>query len=108
MVETYGLPTIILNIDTAQNFAKGSARSIEQVSMYDILDKERELISKFGGHHMAAGMTLPIENIEQLSEALNRHMFEISRTEDISPRKTVDLVLDENDITVKIFATFKS
>ncbi|MEL0538803.1 single-stranded-DNA-specific exonuclease RecJ [Staphylococcus debuckii] len=101
VVETYGLPTIILNIDTAQNFAKGSARSIEQVSMYDILDKERELISKFGGHHMAAGMTLPIENIEQLSEALNRHMFEISRTEDISPRKTVDLVLDENDITVK-------
>ncbi|AYU55411.1 single-stranded-DNA-specific exonuclease RecJ [Staphylococcus debuckii] len=101
VVETYGLPTIILNIDTAQNFAKGSARSIEQVSMYDILDKERELISKFGGHHMAAGMTLPIENIEQLSEALNRHMFEISRTEDISPHKTVDLVLDENDITVK-------
>lgn len=101
VVETYGLPTIILNIDTAQNFAKGSARSIEQVSMYDILDKERELITKFGGHHMAAGMTLPIENIEQLSKALNRHMLEISRTEDISPRKTVDLVLDESDITVK-------
>ncbi|PWG67332.1 single-stranded-DNA-specific exonuclease RecJ, partial [Enterobacter mori] len=36
VVETYGLPTLILNIDEAQNHAKWSARSIEQVSMFDI------------------------------------------------------------------------
>lgn len=101
VVETFGLPTIILNIDTVQNFAKGSARSIEQVSMYDILDKERTLITKFGGHHMAAGMTLPIENIEKLREALNVHMAEISKEKDLSPRKKVDLLLDEAEITVK-------
>lgn len=104
IVETYGLPTIILNIDTAQDFAKGSARSIEQVSMYEILDKERSLISKFGGHHMAAGMTLPIESIEPLKAALNHHMEEIAQTEDLTPRKKVDLVLTESDITVKNIA----
>lgn len=101
IVETYGLPTIILNIDTAQDFAKGSARSIEQVSMYEMLDKERPLISKFGGHHMAAGMTLPIENIEKLKTALNAHMAELAKHEDLTPRKKVDLVLSESDITVK-------
>ena len=36
IVETYALPTLILNIDENQNHAKGSARSIEQVSMFDI------------------------------------------------------------------------
>ncbi|RIN70274.1 single-stranded-DNA-specific exonuclease RecJ, partial [Staphylococcus simulans] len=101
IVETYGLPTIILNIDTAQGFAKGSARSIEQVSMYEMLDKERPLISKFGGHHMAAGMTLPIENIGKLKKALNAHMAELAKHEDLTPRKKVDLVLSESDITVK-------
>lgn len=101
IVETFGLPTIILNIDTAQDFAKGSARSIEQVSMYEMLDKERPLISKFGGHHMAAGMTLPIENIEKLKAALNEHMDKLAKHEDLTPRKKVDLVLNESDITVK-------
>ena len=37
IVETYALPTLILNIDLEQNHAKGSARSIEQVSMFEIL-----------------------------------------------------------------------
>lgn len=101
IVESFGLPTIILNIDHTQDFAKGSARSIEQVSMYDILDHQRPLITKFGGHHMAAGMTLPIENINKLRKALNQEMTEIASHEDLTPRKKVDLVLDESDITVK-------
>ena len=61
VVETYALPTLILNIDLEQNHAKGSARSIDQVSMFEILNAHQDLISKFGGHHMAAGMTMDIE-----------------------------------------------
>ena len=64
IVETYALPTLILNIDLEQNHAKGSARSIEQVSMFEILSAHQDLISKFGGHHMAAGMTMEIDYIE--------------------------------------------
>lgn len=63
-----------MNIDYDNDYAKGSARSIPQVSMYDSLDHSRNLISKFGGHHMAAGMTLPIENIEQLEKELNDYL----------------------------------
>ena len=43
---------LILNIDLEQHHAKGSARS-EQVSMFEILSAHQDLISKFGGHHMA-------------------------------------------------------
>ena len=79
IVETYALPTLILNIDLEQHHAKGSARSIEQVSMFEILSAHQDLISKFGGHHMAAGMTMEIDNIDALSKGLNEWMVQLSK-----------------------------
>ncbi|MEB6241666.1 single-stranded-DNA-specific exonuclease RecJ [Staphylococcus gallinarum] len=101
IVETYALPTLILNIDEAQQHAKGSARSIEQVSMFEILTEHASLIDKFGGHHMAAGMTLAIENVEPLRQALNASMAEIEKTTSLEPRKHVDTTIDESEITLK-------
>src|SRR5699024_9832450 len=77
IVETYSLPTLILNVDEAQGHAKGSARSIAQVSMFEILNAHSELIAKFGGHHMAAGVTMPIEHIESLRQGLNDWMNDL-------------------------------
>ncbi|HDC9871431.1 TPA: single-stranded-DNA-specific exonuclease RecJ [Staphylococcus aureus] len=101
IVETFALPTLILNIDREQNHAKGSVRSIDQVSMFEILSAHQELIAKFGGHHMAAGMTMDIENIESLAEGLNKWMKELSKTTSLDPVKPVDVLLTENDITIK-------
>lgn len=101
IVETYALPTLILNIDETQQHAKGSARSIEQVSMFEILTEHASLIDKFGGHHMAAGMTLAIENVEPLRQALNASMAEIEQTTSLEPRKHVDTTIDESEITLK-------
>ena len=105
--ETYALPTLILNIDLEQNHAKGSARSIDQVSMFEILNAHQDLISKFGGHHMAAGMTMDIENIDELRKGLNDWMRQLAETTSLEPRKHVDVLLDEREISVKIFETFK-
>ncbi|WP_436854048.1 single-stranded-DNA-specific exonuclease RecJ [Staphylococcus caeli] len=101
IVETYSLPTLILNIDEGQDHAKGSARSIEQVSMFEILNAHSDLISKFGGHHMAAGVTMPIENIEQLQQGLNDWMSQLATTTSLEPVKKVDVTISENDITIK-------
>ncbi|WP_436859837.1 single-stranded-DNA-specific exonuclease RecJ [Staphylococcus caeli] len=101
VVETYSLPTLILNIDEGQDHAKGSARSIEQVSMFEILNAHSDLISKFGGHHMAAGVTMPIENIEQLQQGLNDWMSQLAATTSLEPVKKVDVTISENDITIK-------
>lgn len=101
VVETYALPTLILNIDLEQNHAKGSARSIEQVSMFEILSAHQDLISKFGGHHMAAGMTMDIENIEELEQGLNDWMAQLAEHTSLAPTKRVAVKLDEADITVK-------
>ncbi len=69
--------------------------------MFEILSAHQELIAKFGGHHMAAGMTMDIENIESLAEGLNKSMKELSKTTSLDPVKQVDVLLTENDITIK-------
>ena len=100
IVETYALPTLILNIDLEQHHAKGSARSIEQVSMFEILSAHQDLISKFGGHHMAAGMTMEIDNIDALSKGLNEWMVQLSKHTSLEPTKYITTKLSEDEITV--------
>lgn len=90
-----------MNIDLEQNHAKGSARSIDQVSMFEILNAHQDLITKFGGHHMAAGMTMDIENIDELRKGLNEWMKQLSESTSLAPRKHVDVLLNESEITVK-------
>ncbi len=69
--EIYYKPIIILT--DAEDGVKGSGRSIEEYSMYDELCKCRELLEKFGGHPMAAGMSLKKENIDAFRQALNKN-----------------------------------
>ena len=69
--EKYNKPTIILT--DAVEGVKGSGRSIEEYDMYAELTKVKELFTKFGGHKMAAGVSLPKENIDTLRKKLNEN-----------------------------------
>jgi single-stranded-DNA-specific exonuclease len=62
-------PTILLT--QGDGAVKGSARSVEGYNIFEALYKHRELFRRFGGHAMAAGLTLPEENVEILRVALN-------------------------------------
>lgn len=101
LVEHYHLPTVVLNIDYVNDYAKGSARSIEQISMYDCLEDSCDLITKFGGHHMAAGLTLPIDNIERFERQINMYLEQTLEGEPIAATIDIDTVIDTQDITVK-------
>ncbi|MDO5374596.1 MAG: single-stranded-DNA-specific exonuclease RecJ [Staphylococcus rostri] len=100
VVETYHLPTMVLNLDAEKGHAKGSARSIEQVSMFDALSEQSTLIQKFGGHHMAAGLTLDLDNVDALRDGLNDWMRQTFAGVSLQPTKTVDAVVSIEDITV--------
>lgn len=67
--ERYYRPTIVLT--DAEEGIKGSGRSIPGYHMYEELCKCENLFAKFGGHPMAAGMSLPKENLEALRMQLN-------------------------------------
>ena len=91
--ERYYKPTFILTKSEDGN-AKGSGRSIEEYSMYEEMCKCQELFSKFGGHPMAAGLSLPLENIAIFREKINAvcTLTEADLTEKI--RIDVDMPMD--------------
>lgn len=87
--ERYYKPVIVLT-DTKEG-VKGSARSIEAYNMFEELNACKDLLSKFGGHPMAAGLSLPKENVEPLRKRLNEIT---SLTEkDLMEKVSIDMVL---------------
>ena len=66
--EIYNVPTIILT--KGHEMPKGSARSIEEYNIFEELSKCKKLLSKFGGHKMAAGLSIEEKNISILREKL--------------------------------------
>lgn len=67
--EKYNMPTIIMT--RGKDMPKGSGRSIEGYNMFEELNKCKEYIGKFGGHPMAAGLSVEEDNIPKLKKALN-------------------------------------
>ena len=67
--ERYYKPVIMLT--AGESMAKGSARSIEGYNIFEELFNQRDLFHKFGGHPMAAGLSLPYENVDILRKRLN-------------------------------------
>lgn len=61
--EKYGKPVFILT--DAEDGVKGSGRSIESYSMYEEMSRCKDLFTKYGGHKMAAGLSLPKENVSE-------------------------------------------
>ena len=68
LVEKFYRPTIVLSIDHEKGVAKGSARSIEGFDMFAELSKSRDILPHFGGHPMAAGLTISLEHLDELRD----------------------------------------
>lgn len=67
--EKYNKPTFVLT--KGEEGVKGSGRSIEAFHMYDEMTKCKELFTKYGGHKLAAGLSLPEENVEEFRRRIN-------------------------------------
>lgn len=96
--EKYNLPTIMLT--KAHDGAKGSGRSIEEYNMFEELLKCKDLLGKFGGHPMAAGMSIPIKNIDVFRERLNN--VHTLTDEDVLVKVQIDLALPLNKINYRL------
>lgn len=67
--ERYQKPSFVLT--RGEHSVKGSGRSIEQYHMFEALVEVQDLLLKFGGHPMAAGLSLEEENVDQFRKRLN-------------------------------------
>ncbi len=74
LVEKYHKPTILLTGNEATGFF-GSARSIEKLNIIEAIQENGHLLTHFGGHAMAAGMSLKSENFEKFKNSLNQSII---------------------------------
>lgn len=98
LVERYYRPTIILSYNRAEETAKGSARSIQGFDIFANLSKCRSILPHFGGHTMAAGMTLSIKDVDVLREQLNELAASQLQAEDYVPIVELDAKIDLEEI----------
>jgi len=84
--EKYNVPTIVLT--DGERGVKGSGRSIEEYNMFEELSKCKDLLLKFGGHPMAAGLSLEVNNVDVLRERMNQ--LTTLTEEDITRKIRVD------------------
>jgi len=88
-------PAIVLS--RHNGIAKGSARSVGEVNIYELIKDNENLLSKFGGHKMAAGLGLEEKNIDLFTKAINKSAKSIP-DKDFIPKEQVIGTLTTKDI----------
>lgn len=96
--ERYNHPTFVLT--RGEDGVKGSGRSIPGYSMYEELCKIKNLFSRFGGHPMAAGVSLREEDIPRMRQGLNT--YAALEEEDFIPKIMIDVPMPIDYITPKL------
>lgn len=99
IVERYHRPTVLLAIK--EGVARGSGRSI---SGYDLMDGLRacdDLLAQYGGHRMAAGMSLQTEDIAEFTARLQAHAARVLTDTDMRRRYSPDAVVRGDDLTLE-------
>lgn len=101
--ERYGIPCIILSSDG--EIAHGSGRSYEGFSLFDAVSSCKDLLTKFGGHALACGVTLPSENIDLFSDKINEYAF---NQKYIPPVLKLDCKLNPAVLTIDLTESLKA
>lgn len=93
--ECYQKPVFVLT--KAEDGVKGSGRSIDAYHMYDKMSECKELYTKYGGHKLAAGVSMPEENVEKFRRYLNEHC-DLS-AEDFEEKILIDVPMPMSYVT---------
>ncbi len=98
IVEATGKPTLVLNIGKDGQSAKGSGRSIAAYNLFKALDAARNQMTHFGGHAMAAGLTMPVANIPALHAAMEKAAASLGTI--AKPTLMINARLEPGDLTL--------
>lgn len=94
LLEKYNLPVILFAVDKEKNTAKGSARSITTLNIYQALKYCQSKVLNFGGHKAAAGLSIKISEIDSFKEKFKEYLSNSLAEEDYFKKKRIDLNLD--------------
>ena len=102
ITERYGCPSIVISRNG--DAASGSGRSIEGFSLYDAINAASDTLSKFGGHELAAGISLSSDNIPAFREKINEYA---SGCDFVPPVLKLDCKLNPSGLTVELAEALK-
>ncbi len=97
VVERYGRPTFLIAFDG--DLGKGSGRSISRFDLHAALVSCGDLLERFGGHQMAAGLTIRRDRLEEFRERFGAIAREMLRPDDLGPEQRVDLEISLSEAT---------
>jgi single-stranded-DNA-specific exonuclease len=97
VVERYGRPTFLIAFDG--DIGKGSGRSTSRFNLHAALLSCGDLLERFGGHHMAAGLTIRRDSLDAFRERFGDVARQCLAPEDLGPEQRVDLELSLGEVT---------
>jgi single-stranded-DNA-specific exonuclease len=104
IAQEYGRPTILLSVDSTEQMARGSARSTQQIDLYQLVKDQAHLLHRFGGHPFAAGLSLAIDNLPLFTQAINQRLLQqIGTADSITPTLQVDLSVTVAELGLELY-----
>ncbi|GAA6615023.1 single-stranded-DNA-specific exonuclease RecJ [Scytonema sp. NUACC26] len=94
-------------IPNPQSLARGSARSINSIDLYQLVKEQAHLLHRFGGHPYAAGLSLPVENIPLFTEAINQQLRRSLAGTNLIPTLQADIAVTVADLGKELFLELK-
>ncbi|MEY3400852.1 MAG: single-stranded-DNA-specific exonuclease RecJ, partial [Cyanobacteriota bacterium] len=109
-----GRPTILLSTegkekeaDSSQFIARGSARSVNNIDLYQLVQEQAHLLHRFGGHPFAAGLSLLVGNIPLFTAAINQKLRQSLGGINLTATVEADLVVTVADLGKDLFSELK-
>ncbi len=96
LLDRFGKPTLVLSIEEGE--AKGSARSLSSFDMLAALTACDALLTEYGGHTMAAGVTLPGDKVDELREKLSESAVDIAERGELLPYIELDTIAKPEEV----------
>lgn len=114
IAQEYGRPTILLSTGRevdgeTDNLARGSARSVGNIDLYELVRSQSHLLHKFGGHPFAAGLSLEIDNLPLFTEGINRQLRELSLRNNLQfmPQIYADITCQISELGMNLYQELK-
>ena len=105
LTEQYYRPAVVLT--RSEDLATGSARSVSGFDVYKAVQSCEDLLENFGGHTYAAGLSMKVENVPEISRRFEAYVAEHIKDEQTQATLDVDAVLDFKDVNFDFYRQLK-
>ncbi len=106
IAQEYGRPTVLLSSggdSDGEIYARGSARSVNGIDLYQLVKSQSDLLHRFGGHPFAAGLSLPMANLDLFQQGINQQLRQQTDVTELVPQIDVDLTVTVAELGQDLF-----